>query len=75
MIVGALIMIIGLVLPPLLIITGVISDPQSIQFSNAGYVVAVIGAVFFVIGAVLGILGQGAHSDEHARTTPDVSTG
>jgi hypothetical protein len=70
MIVGALIMIIGLVLPPLLTITGVITDPQSTQFSNAGYILAGIGAVFFVIGAVLGILGQGAHTGEHAHTTP-----
>ncbi len=67
-------MIIGLVLPPLLTITGVITDPQSTQFSNAGYIVAAIGAVLFVIGAVLGILGQGAHTDEHAHTNPDVST-
>jgi hypothetical protein len=74
MIVGALIMIIGLVLPPLLVITGVIADPQSTQISNAGYIAAGIGAVLFVIGAVLGILGQGAHTDEHAHTTPDVST-
>jgi hypothetical protein len=74
MIVGALIMIIGLVPPPLLIITGVITDPQSTQISNAGYIAAGIGAVLFVIGAVLGILGQGAHTDEHAHTAPDVST-
>jgi len=74
MIVGALIMIIGLVLPPLLVITGVIAGPQSTQISNAGYIAAGIGAVLFVIGAVLGILGQGAHTDEHAHTTPDVST-
>ena len=74
MIVGALIMIIGLVLPPLLIVTGIIADPQSTQISNAGYIAAGIGAVLFIIGAVLGILGQGAHTDEHAHTTPDVST-
>jgi F0F1-type ATP synthase assembly protein I len=75
MIVGALIMIFGLVPPPLLLIRGVISDSQSSQISNAGYIAAGAGAILFIIGVVVGVFGQGAHTDEHAHTAPNVGRG
>lgn len=75
MIVGSLIMIFGLVPPPLLLITGVISDSQYLQISNAGYIAAGAGAILFIIGVVVGVFGQAAHTDEHAHTAPDVGPG
>ena len=72
MIVGSLNMIFGLVPPPLLLITGVISASQYPQISNAGYIATGAGAILFIIGLVVGIFEQGAHTAEHAHTAPDV---
>jgi hypothetical protein len=74
MIIGSLIMIFGLVPPPLLLITGVISTSQYTQISNAGYIVGGAGAILFIIGLIIGVFEQGAHTDEHAHTTPNVGT-
>jgi hypothetical protein len=75
MIIGSLIMIFGLVPPPLLLITGVISTSQYTQISNAGYIVGAAGAVLFILGLVIGVFEQGAHTDEHAHTAPNVGPG
>ena len=68
-------MIFGLVPPPLLLITGAISASQYQQISNAGYIAAGAGAILFIMGLVVGIFEQGAHTDEHAHTAPDVGQG
>jgi len=75
MILGSLLMIFGLVLPPLLLITGVVSDSQYQQISNPGYIAAGAGAILFIIGLVAGVFEQGAHTDEHAHTAPNVGSG
>jgi hypothetical protein len=74
MIIGTVIMVLSLVPPPLLLIIGVISDSQFLQISNSGYVAAGVGAALFIIGIIIGVFGQGAHTEEHAHTTPDAST-
>lgn len=43
---------------------------QFAQTSYAGYIVAGVGLVLVVIGIVLGVFEQGAHTNQHASTEP-----
>ncbi len=73
MIVGAVVMVLGLVPGPLLLEIGAISDTQFLQVANSGYIVTAVGAILFILGIVIGVLGQGAHTEEHDHTVPEPS--
>ena len=69
-IVGSLIMALGLVPPPLLYEFEVIDSTRFNQASNIGYFVAAVGAALLIIGVVVAVFEQAAHTSEHEATAP-----